>query len=111
MGGAHGGMTLDDAAVDRFYDAQVVRDETMAELVVRVLDAHPAALVLHVNGQFHSDFGGGIPQRVLWRRPLTCVRVVSVVPVTAQPTSLLAGDHDRANFVIYVRETRPDRVQ
>ena len=85
MGGAHGGMTMDAATVARFYDAQVVRDETMAESVVRVLDARPGSLVLHINGQFHSDFGGGIPPRVLWRRPLTHLCVVSVVPVAALP--------------------------
>ena len=107
MGGVHGGTAMDDATVARFYDAQVVRDETMAESVVRVRDAHPGALVLHLNGQFHSDFGGGIPPRVLWRRPRTRVCVVSLVPVTARPSSLPAADHDRADFVIYV-PAKPD---
>ena len=62
--------------------------------------------MLHVNGQFHSDFGGGIPPRVLWRRPLTRVCVVSIVPIEDLPTSLPPGDHTRADFVLYVREKR-----
>ena len=36
MGGAHGGRAMDDATVARFYQAQVVRDETMAESVVQM---------------------------------------------------------------------------
>ena len=104
MDGAHGGMSMDDATVARFYQAQVVRDETMAESVVRVLDARPGALVLHVNGQFHSDFGGGIPPRVLWRRPRTRVFVVSIVPVEDLPSTLPPTDRTRADIVIYVRE-------
>ncbi|MBV9852646.1 MAG: ChaN family lipoprotein [Armatimonadetes bacterium] len=103
MGGAHGGATMDDATVAHFYEAQVVRDETMAESVVRVLDNRPDALVLHVNGQFHSDFGGGIPQRVFWRRPLARVLIVSVVPVRALPSVLPAADRTRGDFVVYVR--------
>ncbi len=104
MGGAHGGgMMMDDAAIERFYDAQCVWDATMADSVARTLDAHPRALVLHVNGQFHSDFGGGVPRRLFWERPLTHVVIVSVVPVTALPNVLPPGDRGRGDFVIYER--------
>ena len=103
MGGTHGGTTMDAATVDHFYEAQVVRDETMAESIDEALDARPGVRVLHVNGQFHSDFGGGIPQRLLWRRPLTRLAVVSVVPVNTLPKRLLPDDRGRGDFVVYVQ--------
>ncbi len=55
MGGAHGGAVMDEATVARFYEAQTLRDETMAESITRRLEAAPNGLVLHINGQFHSE--------------------------------------------------------
>lgn len=107
MAGGHGGMTMDAATIERFYEAQVARDETMAESIASRLEVAPHGLVLHINGNFHSDDGQGIPMRLLWRRPLTHVLVVSVVPVAESPSSLLPTDQTRADFVIYV----PAQVQ
>ena len=103
MGGAHGGMTMDDAAVAHFYDAQVLRDATMADSVVHALDAHPGAFVLHINGQFHSDYGDGIPRRIVWRRPLTKVLIVSVIPVPDPSQAAPATDKSLADYVVYVQ--------
>ncbi len=100
MGGAHG--TMDTATVQRFYEAQVLRDETMAESTVRALENGGHPLVLHLNGQFHSDFGGGIPRRVLWRRPFAHVLVVSVVPVSTMPTALSPARRALGDFVAFV---------
>jgi uncharacterized iron-regulated protein len=106
MGGAHGGMTMDDATIQRFYEAQVVRDETMAESIVNRLGTSsgddPSPVVLHINGQFHSDNGGGIPKRVLWRRPMTRIVIVSVIPVDHLPASLTPEQRRLADYVIFV---------
>jgi uncharacterized iron-regulated protein len=107
MGGAHGAM--DAATIQRFYEAQVVRDETMAQSVVQALGGAGNPLVLHINGRFHSDFGSGIPQRVLWRRPLARVVVISVVPL---PSTLSSDQTPLGDFVAFVPaahspETRP----
>jgi len=70
---------MDAAMVRRFFDAQCVRDATMAESIARALDA--GRFVLHINGGFHSDAGLGTVQRLLWLRPLgTRVAVVKVIP-------------------------------
>lgn len=109
MGGAHGAM--DPAATQRFYEAQVVRDETMAAGTVQALAGADHPLVLHVNGQFHSDFGGGIPRRVLWRRPLTRVLIVSVVPVSRMPSALSADQVSLADFVVFVPLAAPSETR
>ena len=102
MGGAHGGTAMDEATVARFYEAQTVRDETMAESITRRLEAAPGGLVLHLNGQFHSDYGAGIPRRVLWRRPLTKIVIVSVVPVADVKKALPTVDKELADYVVLV---------
>jgi uncharacterized iron-regulated protein len=106
MGGAHGGMAMDDATIQRFYEAQVVRDETMAESIVDRLGASSVGdsspVVLHINGQFHTDDGGGIPKRVLWRRPMTRIVIVSVVPVEHLPSSLTPDQRRLADYVVIV---------
>lgn len=116
MGSTHGPVPMDEAAIQRFYEAQVVRDETMAESIVQALANNrnrQGRLVLHVNGQFHSDWGGGIPRRVLWRRPLARVMVVSVVSAHGKQPSTPPADRTRADFLVFIQptgaaETRPD---
>ena len=102
MGSAHGGTAMDEATIGRFYEAQVVRDETMAESITRRLEAAPNGLVLHLNGQFHSDYGEGIPRRVLWRRPLTKIVIVSVVPVADVKKAPPPVDKELADYIVLV---------
>ncbi|HEU4628488.1 MAG TPA: ChaN family lipoprotein [Gemmatimonadaceae bacterium] len=68
----------DAAVLQRFYEAQCVKDETMAESVARALRA--GATVVHVNGAFHSDERLGTAARLLRRRPAARTIVVATVP-------------------------------
>ena len=102
MGAGHGGMAMDDAAIARFYDAQVLRDATMADSIVHALNAKPVTFILHINGQFHSDYGDGIPRRIVWHRPLTKVLIVSIIPVPDPAKAALPTDKSLADFVVYV---------
>jgi uncharacterized iron-regulated protein len=102
MGSAHGGAAMDAATIGHFYEAQVVRDETMAESITRRLEAAPNGLVLHLNGQFHSDYGDGIPRRVLWRRPLTRILIVSVIPVADFKKAPSSTDKALADYIVLV---------
>lgn len=83
--GGHGGMTMDAATISRFYEAQCLRDATMADSITKRLQAAPDTLILHINGQFHSDYGDGIPRRVLWQRPLPRAVIVSVLSDAKAP--------------------------
>jgi uncharacterized iron-regulated protein len=70
------------AAIERIYQAQCIKDETMGESVASAFAAAPPkALVVHVNGAFHSDYGLGTAERVKRRLPGKRVVVVSFVPV------------------------------
>jgi uncharacterized iron-regulated protein len=67
-GGGHGGMQMDEAVVRQFYQAQCLKDDTMAEAIVAALDCC-CAKVLQVNGSFHCDYKLGTAARVAQRLP------------------------------------------
>lgn len=69
-------------AMERFYQAQCAKDETMGESIAQALvNAGAGAMVVHVNGAFHSDFGLGTAERAARRLPGKSIVVVSAVPV------------------------------
>jgi uncharacterized iron-regulated protein len=53
--------------VERFFEAQVLWDETMAERIAQTLQQKPKALVVVLVGQGHILYGDGIPARVARR--------------------------------------------
>ena len=69
-----------EATVWRIYEAQCVKDETMAESVANAFTSRGAAVV-HANGSFHSDYRMGTAARVERRVPNASIVVVSFVPV------------------------------
>lgn len=94
MGGGdptHGGM--DEPRIRQFYAAQCLKDDTMAESIVGAarwwrnpeIDKRPfqpaPRPVLHLNGSFHSDYGHGVPLRILQREPDFAVRTIALRPV------------------------------
>ncbi len=69
-----------DAMVQRFYEAQCVKDENMGEAIATAAAAHNT-MVVHANGAFHSDYRLGTVARVRRRMPKAKIVVVSFVPV------------------------------
>ena len=96
---------------DRFYFAQCLKDETMAESIA---DAYAAGatgakkpLVVHFNGAFHSDYGLGTAARVKRRLPNARLVVTTVKPV-ATLDNIVPSDDDRrvGDYVIYTTRTK-----
>jgi uncharacterized iron-regulated protein len=100
-------------ATERFYFAQCLKDETMAESVAEAVARHADArrLVVHVNGAFHSDYRQGAVARTLRRLPRAAVKVVTIVPVDdldrLAPTR---DDRKRADYLVYTLKTPPRRL-
>lgn len=70
------------ATIERVYQAQCIKDETMGESIAAAFAAAPPrALVVHVNGAFHSDYRFGAAERAQRRLRGKRVAVVSFVPV------------------------------
>lgn len=72
------------AVIDRYYYAQCLKDETMAESVAALYQqqtSSPPPLTVHFNGAFHSDYHLGAAARLKSRLPKKVIKVVSIVPV------------------------------
>jgi hypothetical protein len=95
---SHGGAA-DAAAVKRFYVAQCLKDDTMAESIAERMRALQQEgrkpLVVHFCGSFHSDSRLGMVARLEHRMPGVLVKSLSVVAV--KPTI--------ADFVLVVPDT------
>ena len=77
---AHG-MGMDDAKFERFYQAQVLWDETMARTAVDFMDSHPhVEAMMLIAGVAHADERFGIPPRI--ERRLADADVLTLRPVT-----------------------------
>lgn len=94
-----------EAMYDRFYLAQCVKDETMAESIVKARAAANAPVV-HYTGAFHSDFGQGTSERVRRRLHDAKVVILTIIPVdnidAVNPTK---EDRKRADYIVYT--TKP----
>lgn len=90
---------------ERFYEAQCIKDETMAASIVAALAAAPkGAVVLHVDGAFHSDFGLGTAARVKRRRPELRTVVLTAVPIDSVATAKATEYAERGDVVILTRK-------
>ena len=77
MGGmAHGS----GPSVEGMLAAQNLRDATMASRIAEALEQYPGALVVHVNGSFHSEGGLGIPEHLARYAPDAHAFVVTLRP-------------------------------
>ena len=75
----HTGDIASEDVLQRFYEAQCLKDATMAESIVRFLDKHPNYMVLHINGGFHSDYHLGIPYQLKKLRPDLRIAVIATI--------------------------------
>ncbi len=98
MSGAHDATSMDEESIEAMYRAQLVWDETMAASIDQALRTG-AIKVIHIVGQFHSDFEGGTVQQFRLRQPGTPVLVISLRPDVAN--ALREADHGRADVVVY----------
>lgn len=94
---AHGGG-MDEDMILGMYRAQCVMDATMAASIVDHLNTHGGPVV-HLVGQFHSDFNGGLIEQLRFMKPDVRVYNVSLQPVAAE--ELRDEDRSRADMIVY----------
>jgi len=97
MGNTHDTV---DPKLERWFLAQVVKDEAMAESIERGLCAPPAGrIVLHYCGKFHSDYGLGTVERLRRRQPSLRIGVVTTLTADRDPARI---DEQLARAADYV---------
>lgn len=85
-----------------FFRSQNVWDATMAESIVRLVAAGSRPVVMVV-GRFHSEFNGGLTQRVAAALP--SARILTLTMVDEESDALREEDKERSAVVIYVGKT------
>jgi uncharacterized iron-regulated protein len=99
-------MGVTEQSIQLYYEAQVLKDETMAESISRAAMDDPEALVYHVTGAFHTIDMLGTFSRVKRNLPGDDIVSILVVPVD----DLLASppvDTTKADFWILVQAPPP----
>jgi len=105
----HLGMMGPAPAADdpRLGDAQSLWDNAMGESCALALSEHPGALVLHVNGGFHSEYWDGTVRQLRLRNPSARVLTVAIEP-TDRPQSAEASGAPHADYVVFVEARAKD---
>ncbi len=95
------GMPGDVNFMDRLFFAQCMKDDTMAESIVRALEASPKSRIIHFNGDFHSQYYLGTVERVKSRAPHLRLAVISYL-FTENPGvyRLSSDDQTKGDFII-----------
>jgi len=83
----------------KFYAAQCLKDDAMAETITDYLtrNRHQRKLVVHLCGHFHSDYGLGTVARVQQRMPLLKTCVVTMQEMPKDGIEGIQTDKSRAN--------------
>jgi uncharacterized iron-regulated protein len=102
----HPGVSAESIA--RMYEAQCLRDDTMAETITDHLAERAKAggrpLVVLICGRHHSDHGRGAVARILARRPDLDVRVLSAETMADVAGPLPPDARALASYVIVAPE-------
>jgi uncharacterized iron-regulated protein len=93
-----------DGAPERLYRAQCAKDDAMAEGIADYLATNPhrQPLVIHCNGNFHSDYGLGTAARLAQRVHLAQVAIISMIAVADVAKADVTNDRKKAHYLLVV---------
>ena len=98
---------VDEARLEDVLRSQRLWDATMADSVVRGLRSLPSGgKVVHLVGQFHSEYDGGLVSEIQARAPMAKVLTVTVQKGTAY--RLRDEDRNKADVVVYGVRPHPE---
>src|SRR5262245_15352691 len=101
-----------DADLRRYYEAQCLVDDTMAETGVDRLQAvragERAPLIVHFCGHMHSDHGRGTVARIRQRLPRARIAVLGVATAAPDGSALQPIEATLADYVLLLPAAGPD---
>lgn len=105
-GHGHGALNPDvKERLNNSYQAQLLRDNTMAQQIIQASEAQPHAQILHLTGTFHSENHLGTVAVLKKRRPDLSVAVVS--PAIWQPgdtfEELVQNHRSKGDFLYLIQ--------
>ena len=90
----------------RTYEAQCVKDDAMAESIVRARAAH-GTLVVHANGAFHSNYHLGTVERVARRDRRARQVVVTFLPVADLDAANGRAQRKIGDYIVFTLAPAP----
>jgi uncharacterized iron-regulated protein len=93
-----------DGMNERMYKSQCAKDDAMAEGIADYLASNPhrQPLVIHRNGNFHSDYGLGTAARVVSRVPLAQSAIISMVAAADVANADVTNDRKKGHYLLIV---------
>ncbi|HIU63611.1 MAG TPA: ChaN family lipoprotein [Candidatus Avacidaminococcus intestinavium] len=111
MSGMNNSMAAARQRVEQMFAAQSLKDDKMAESIFAYREANPNAVVLHVNGSFHSDAHLGTAEKLAKLDQNLKIGVISpkYMEVDGDYLKNYATDKKDGEYIIYVvREEKND---
>lgn len=98
-----------EGMMDRMYQAQCAKDDAMAESMANYLLSHPhrKPLMVHCNGNFHSDYGLGTAARFIERMPLSQHAIISMMATTEVTKADLSKEKGKGHYILVVPKPAP----
>lgn len=78
-------MNITLEKIENFYGAQCLKDDAMAENIIKYKDSHEKNLVIHYNGDFHSNSYLGVVEKMRLLRP--SLKIVVITPLYGEETT------------------------
>ena len=77
---------MDEGAFQKMLEAQNLWDVNMAWSIASYLERHPNNRVIHINGNFHTDYSLGIPEHLDHYISDLTMLIVAMVPSSEYPS-------------------------
>lgn len=100
--------------VEKFYQAQCIKDETMAESIANAYNEAPTPkpIIVHYNGAFHSDFKLGTAARAKQRLPNANHKVISIVPLDNLDNINVDEYRKRGDYIVFtIKAPQPVKAE
>lgn len=105
------GHVMSDASLERLYQAQCMKDDTMAESIVIALDFHKNSRVIHFNGDFHSREFLGTVSRLQSAMPKLKIAVISPLYAPEWQTVKPTNEERKSGTHLIIIPPMPEEIQ
>lgn len=99
-------MNITPEKIANFYGAQCLKDDAMAENIIKYKDSHEKTLVIHYNGDFHSNSYLGVVEKIRLLRP--DIKTLVITPLygvqSAEPQTIILAHQQEGDILILLEK-------